>query len=292
MKVLDNLRDRAARREIVTAYIQIVIGCVIGGAAYPLFLTPNLIAPGGLTGVSTILFHFFSLPVGITSLVMNIPLFLIGFRSVGPIFVLRSLLATFLFSLTIDLIRLQPMTDDPLLASLYGGILLGIGLGLILRGGATTGGTDMVARMVHRRFSSITVGMFLFALDCVVVIAAGLSMGSKEALYALICIAVSSKVIDVVMVGFTANKACFIMSAAWETINDRILHEMNRGVTHLRARGGWSREERPVILCVVSRNELPRLKEIVREEDAHAFMFVSEAFEALGEGFAKLKQED
>lgn len=279
-------------RERTQAYAQIVLGCLIGGAAYPLFLTPNLIAPGGLTGVSTILYHFFGLPVGTTSLALNVPLFLIGYHAVGPRFAFRSLVATVAFSLAIDLLMLQPMTDDPLLASLFGGILLGIGLGLILRGGATTGGTDMVARMLHRRFPSISVGMVLFGLDFIVIVAAGLSLGSGEALYALISIAVSSKVIDMVMVGFTANKACFVMSTKWEAISDRLMHDLNRGVTQLRARGGWSREERPVILCVVSRSELPRVKQLVREEDETAFMFVTEAFEALGEGFSRLDQED
>lgn len=286
------LRENIAQRERLMAYLQIVLGCVVGGVSYPLFLTPNLIAPGGLTGVSTILYKFTAWPVGITSLLMNIPLFLTGYRAVGPVFVFRSLVATILFSVSIDLLQFPPVTDDPLLASLFGGILLGIGLGLILRGGATTGGTDMVARLVHRRFPSVTVGMFLFALDFLVVIAAGITLGSGEALYALICIAVSSKVIDMVMVGFTSNKACFVMSTQWETISDKILNEMNRGVTQLRARGGWSKEERPVVLCVVSRSELPAIKEIVRNTDQGAFMFVTEAFEALGEGFTRLDKED
>ncbi len=292
MSPISQLKNKMVQRERLFAYLQIVLGCVLGGAAYPLFLTPNLIAPGGLTGVSTILYHFTAWPVGTTSLIMNIPLFLIGFRSVGPVFVFRSLVATVLFSLSIDLLQFQPMTMDPLLASLFGGILLGIGLGLILRGGATTGGTDMVARLVHRRIPSITVGMFLFALDFVVVITAGIVLGSGEALYALICIAVSSKVIDVVMVGFTADKACFIMSTKWEEISDQILHGMNRGVTHLQARGGWSKEERPVVLCVVGRSELPAIKEIVRSADSQAFMFITEAHEALGEGFSRLDKED
>ena len=291
MNLLQEYKDREKRRELLLAYIQIVIGCVLGAAAYPLFLTPNLIAPGGLTGVSTILYHFFALPVGTTSLVMNIPLFLIGLRTAGRSFFIRSLIAMVLFSLLIDLMALQPLTNDPLLASLFGGILLGIGLGLILRGGATTGGTDMAASLVHRRMPAISVGAFLFAIDALVVLAAGILLGSSEALYALISIAVSSKVIDAVMVGFTSNKACFVISGKWESITHRILHEMNRGATQLSGRGAWSGREHPVVLCVVSRMELPLLKDIVRQEDEHAFMFVTEAYEALGEGFAKLEKE-
>ncbi len=281
------------RREVLIAYAQIVLGSVIAGAAYPLFLNDNNIAPGGLTGVAMILHHFFDfLPIGVTSLVLNIPLFLVGYRSSGPIFVFRCLVGTALFSLAIDLLPLKTMTEDPLLASLYGGILLGIGLGLIQRGGATTGGTDMAARMVHKRLPFISVGMFLFALDLVVVVAAGFAFHAPEAtLYAMINIAVCSKVIDMVMVGFTANKACFIISGKWETITARVLKEMNRGVTQLKARGGFSGSERPMVLAVISRSELPRLKDIVREEDEKAFMFVTEAHEALGEGFARLEKE-
>lgn len=285
--------DRNWRREVLIAYTQIILGSVIAGAAYPLFLNDNNIAPGGLTGVAMILHHFFDvLPIGFTSLVLNVPLFLLGYRSSGPIFVFRCLVGTVLFSLAIDLIPLQTMTTDPLLASLYGGILLGAGLGLIQRGGATTGGTDMAARMVHKRFSFISVGVFLFALDLIVVVAAGFAFHQPEAtLYAMINIAVCSKVIDMVMVGFTANKACFIISEQWEGITARILKDMDRGVTQLKARGGYSMKERPVVMAVISRSELPRLKDIVREEDEKAFMFVTEAHEALGEGFARLGKE-
>ena len=165
---------RTHKREILMAYAQILIGSVIGAAAYPTFLIPNNIAPGGLTGVATILNYLAGWPVGITALVLNIPLFLIGYRTMGKVFAFRSLVATALFTILIDILPLKPVSEDPLLGTLFGGVVLGIGLGLILRGGATTGGSDMIARMVHRRFSFITVGMFLFALDFLVVLAAAI----------------------------------------------------------------------------------------------------------------------
>lgn len=286
-KKISNIR----LRELLAAYGQILLGCLIGGAAYPLFMTPNNIAPGGLTGVAIIFNYLFHLPVGITSLALNVPLFLIGYRQMGGVFAFRSLIATVLFSVFIDILPLPVITTDPLLGTLYGGVMLGIGLGLILRGGATTGGTDMVARMVHRRFQFITVGAFLFALDFVVVMTAGFVIGTSEALYALINIFVSSRVIDAVMIGFTGNKACFIISEAWEKIGSRIMTEMERGITQLTARGGYTGRERPVVLCVVSRQEVQQIKAIVREEDESAFMFISEAHEALGEGFSGLKEE-
>ncbi len=291
MNWMEKLNLKGRRKEMIFAYGQILLGCLIGGAAYPLFLTPNNIAPGGLTGVATILNYLFKWPVGMVSLAMNIPLFLVGFGTMGHVFFLRSLAATALFSFAIDLLQFQPLTTDPLLGCLFGGVMLGIGLGFIMRGGATTGGTDMIASIVHRHASFLSVGMLVFLMDFLVVVAACIIIGTGEGLYALISIYVSGKVIDVVLAGLTSNKACFIMTEKWEAVTERVLHDMDRGVTQLRARGGYSKQERPVVLCVLSRQEIQRLKEIVRSEDENAFMFITEAHEALGEGFSKLTEE-
>ena len=280
------------KREILLAYAQIAIGSVIGAAAYPAFLIPNNIAPGGLTGVGTILNYLAGWPVGITALILNIPLFLIGYRTMGKIFAFRSLVATVLFSILIDILPLQPVSQDPLLGTLFGGVVMGIGLGLILRGGATTGGSDMIARMVHRRFNFITVGMFLFAVDFMVVLAAAVLIGGTEALYAMINIYVCGRVIDAVMVGFGGNKACFVMTDAWQKVTSRVLNEIERGCTLLEARGAYSGNSRPVVMCVMSRQEMTTLKRIVQEEDEKAFMFITEAHEALGEGFSRLDGKD
>ena len=279
-------------REIAHSYLQILLGCVIGAAAYPAFLVPNSIAPGGLTGVATILNHLLGTPVGLVSLLLNVPLFIIGYRSMGKVFAFRSLIATVLFSVFIDILPLSPMTYDPLLGTLFGGVLLGIGLGLILRGGATTGGSDMVARMVHRRFPFITVGSFLFGVDFMVVIAAGFVVGVTQALYALINIYIASRVVDAVMIGFGGNKACFIIPDAWEKISRQVMDEMDRGVTLLSAKGAYTGNERPVVLCVLARQEVMTIKQIVRQVDESAFMFVTEAHEAIGEGFAGLNDEN
>ena len=290
MNLLEKLK-KAALREQVMAWLQIVIGCVIGAAAYPTFLDPGKIAPGGLTGVAMILKHLWGWDIGITSLILNIPLFIIGYRAMGKVFAFRSLVATILFSLAIDLMPLKEIPVEPILGTLYGGILLGIGLGFILRGGATTGGTDMCARMVHKYLPFMSVGMFLFLIDCVVVVAAWIFIGSSEALYALICIFVSGKAVDMVMLGLSSNKACFVISDAWERVSRRLMDEMERGVTQLSARGAYTGTERPVVLCVLPPQEVARLKEIVRQEDEKAFMFITEAHEALGEGFSSLMNE-
>ena len=287
-RLMEHIRQRA----FWLAYLQLLAGCVLGAAAYPLFLTPNHIAPGGLTGIAVIFNYLWRWPVGTVSLALNIPLFIAGYRAMGKIFVFRSLLATMLFSLLIDLLPLPPMTEDPLLSTVFGGVLLGGGLGLILRGGATTGGTDMLAKMVHRRLQFISTGTFLFAFDFLVVAASGVTVGTTEALYALINIYVSSRVIDAVVLGFSGNKACLIISPAWKTIMDRIMREMDRGVTLLSARGGYTGAERPTILCVISRPEIMVLKKIVREEDENAFMTILEAHEAIGDGFSGMQDNE
>ncbi len=282
--------SRAFRDERVRAWLMIVLGCLIGAAAYPLFLVPNAIAPGGLTGVATILNYLFSWPVGAVSMLLNLPLFVIGYKTLGRTFAFRSLIATILFSAFIDLLPLQPLTDDILLGSVYGGILLGIGLGLILRGGATTGGSDMVARMVHHRFPIISVGMFLFLIDCIVILCAAFTMSARAALYALICIFVSDKVLDLVLSGIGTGKACFIVSGESEKIAKRIMDDMERGVTLLNATGAYSGQNRRVILSVVAGREIMTLKKIIREEDARAFMFITDTHETLGEGFGNLTE--
>ncbi len=290
MNLLEKL-NKAARREQLLSWLQIVLGCVIGAAAYPLFLDPGKIAPGGLTGVAMILKHLWGWDIGITSLILNIPLFIVGYKAMGRLFAFRSLVATILFSLMIDLLPLKAIPVEPILGTLYGGVLLGVGLGFILRGGATTGGTDMAARMVHKYLPFLSVGMFLFLIDCIVVVAAWIFIGSSEALYALICIFISGKAVDMVMLGLSSNKACFVITSEWEKVSQRLMTEMDRGVTQLSARGAYSGAERPVVLCVLPPQEVSRLKAIVRQEDEKAFMFITEAHEALGEGFSSLTSE-
>ena len=284
------MRKNLLKNEQLASAVQIALGCALGALAYPLFLVPNHIAPGGLTGLATVLNYLFHWPVGTTSLVMNVPLCIIGYRAMGRVFVIRSLVATVLFSVLIDLIPLPPMTEQPLLGAVFGGVLLGAGLGLILRGGATTGGTDMVARMIHNRFQHISVGAFLFLIDCCVVLMAGFFIEAEYALYAFVALYAASKLIDVVMVGLTREKACYIISTQHEQVKREIMEKLDRGVTVLHAEGGYSGQERPVLLCVLSAQELGRLKAIVREADEDAFLFISDAHEVLGEGFRKLME--
>lgn len=280
----------SARRQLLDS-AQIVLGSVIGALAYPLFLIPNNIAPGGITGIATVLHYLFGFSVGITSLFLNIPMFLVGFRTMGKRFVVRTLAATLLFSVLIDLLKLKPLTSDPLMAAIFGGVMLGMGLAIILRGGATTGGTDMLARMVHKYLAGISVGAFLFAFDFMVVLAAGFTISAEKAMNSMICIFICSKVVDNVLTGIGTGKVCYIISTRHQSIASRILTELQRGVTVMDATGGFSGKGIKMLLCVVSRMEVMALKNIVREEDQNAFVFITEAHETLGEGFHDLSGE-
>ncbi|MBR3106735.1 MAG: YitT family protein [Clostridia bacterium] len=279
------------KNERLVAYTEIVLGCVIGGAAYPLFLVPNNIAPGGLTGIATIFNYLWGWPVGVTSIALNLPLFVIGYKAMGRVFAFRSLVATLLFSVCIDLIQVPPLTDDILLGSVYGALVLGVGLGLIMRGGATTGGSDMIARMVHKVFPVVTVGAFLFMVDCAVILCAAFTMSARAALYALICIFVSARAVDLVLAGFGSAKACFIITNRAVDISHRIMAELDRGATVISGTGAYSGKERTLLISVVSQREVIPLKKIVRQEDEKAFMFITDTHETLGEGFNALAGE-
>lgn len=289
---MQRIQNVLREKESIRSYGLILLGCLIGGAAYPLFLVPNAIAPGGLTGVSTVLNYLFGLPVGLTSMLMNVPLFLMGYRLMGGTFAFRSLIAMVLFSLCIDLMKFPPLTDDVLLGSVYGAIMLGIGLGLILRGGATTGGSDMIAKLLNRRMPFLTVGGILMAVDCLVIVLAAFTMSTRAALYSLICIFVSSKVIDLVLAGMGSAKMFFVVSHESDTICRRIMTELERGVTLLPAIGGYTGKESKALISVVDHKEVMAVKRIVRETDAAAFMFITDTHETLGEGFGNLNQKD
>ncbi len=288
MKIMSRILSSKAVRQ----YAMISVGCVLGAASYPLFLQPNQIAPGGLTGVTTILNFYTGLPIGLGSLILNVPLFMVGWRIIGMRFIIRTLISTLLFSSLIDLLKLQPLSMDPMLASVFGGVLLGAGLALIMRGNATTGGTDLLARIVHHHQRGLSVGTFLFSFDLFVILAAWIFLSAQHAMYAIICVFVSARVLDQVLVGIGTDKACYVISRESGRIEKRVMGELERGVTRIDAAGAYSGRDIKMLLCVVGRFETVRLKQIVQEEDPNAFMFITDTHETLGEGFAKLTGEE
>ncbi|MCL2544790.1 MAG: YitT family protein [Clostridia bacterium] len=275
-------------KQTIKAYVLMLVGSALVALSFDLFFLSNNIAPGGLTGVATLLHHLTGVQVGIATIALNAPLFLIGYRAVGGSFAFRSLLTMLLLSVLIDLIPEAPLTGDMLLASIFGGVLMGVGLGLVMRAGATTGGTVLAAKIIHTRWAVVSVGGVLFALDCLVVVAAGVVFDVQAALYAMVAILITAKVMDWVLQGLNTAKQLLIISDSAEAIAKRVTADMNRGATLLSATGAYSGEPRGMMLCVVSNTEVARLKEIVAEVDPRAFVTVSNVHEAMGEGFAGL----
>jgi len=273
------------RRSRVYESLQVFFGVLVMALSFELFLIPNRIAPGGVSGLGTILYHLFGIPVGVSMLVLNAGLFIICFKELGKEFGVKSLIAAVLLSIFIDLITLPPVTNDPLLASIYGGVIMGLGLGVVFRAGATTGGTVLFAKMIHRYFHFLSVAWVLFLVDFFVVIFAGFVFGPTLALYALVSLFVSSKAIDLVQEGLNAVKAFIIISDHSEEISARILKDLDRGVTVLYGKGAYTEKDKNVLLCALNRMQSAKLKAIVAEIDPQAFVLVADVTEAMGEGF-------
>ena len=291
------MRDLITREKlpgIIRDYLLMTIGSACLALALNIFLVPNNIVFGGLTGIATIINTLTNLPIGITSLVLNIPLFMIGFRRLGGlVFGLRTMFATVMMSLLIDFTAGRVdrfVQNDPLIYTFYGGMLSGLGAGLVLRAGGTTGGTDIIAKLLQR-WRGIRPGQALLALSVIIFAAAGYVYGTKPVLYALLVAFIEAQVVDVVIDGFHYGRKAIIVSNHPDAIRDAVLRELDRGVTVLEGRGGYTDEERMVLMCIVMQSEVVALKSIIHEADPHAFVVISATSEVLGEGFRPVKSE-
>jgi len=265
----------------------VTAGVLLVALGLDMFLIPNKIAAGGVSGIATILHYLIGVPVGAAILALNIPLFAMGVYRLGLRFGFRSLYGTITLSLAVDLLApvLPVLTGDILLAGLYGGALTGLGMGLVFRSGGTTGGTDMAAAVL-RTYTGINIGQLLFLVDGTVVLAAGFAFRSAElAMYALITIFVISWLIDLVQEGPSYTRAFLIISERPDEIAEAILAGLNRGVTAWPAKGVYTGAQREVLLSVVNRSEVTRLKDIVYNVDPQAFVILAGVHEVLGEGF-------
>ena len=291
MQNIKEINFRKEGKQLLKDYALIVLGTFLAALSLPLFFLPYDIAPGGISGISTVLASVLPLSVGLISFVLNVPLFLIGWRTVGWRFAVRSFIAMSLMSLFIDLVPVRDVSGNVMLASVFGGVLLGVGLGLVVRAGATTGGTDMAAKMIHSRVAFLPIAAILFLIYGLVVAVAALAFGLQAALWALIALFVSSQAMDSVIKGFNTAMQFMIISRDAEEIVRRIHTEIDRGCTRLMAEGTYSRLPVGTLLCVVSRTEAPRLKKLVAEVDPQAFVTVCNVHEALGEGFTGIDDE-
>ena len=268
--------------------ILILAGLLCSSAAYNLYLIPNNIAAGGFTGIGQLVNHFIDIKVGTVSILLNIPLFLLSMKSLGLRFGLRSLLAMLGLSLFIDYLPMPVATNDLLLATVFGGVLGGIGFGLVLRGSATTGGTDMLASLIHRFFPAIRVSVGIFAVDGLVILASACVFDQQAAMYALISAFLMNVMVDIVLEGPNSAHSYFIISDHSTEIAKSLMDELERGVTALTGKGMYSGTEKQVLLCVVNRFETMQLRRIVFSIDPSAFVIANKAHEVLGEGFKQM----
>lgn len=287
-KELLRQQRRGRRKNLLLDLLVMAAGSALYAISVNMFTSPNQIAPGGVTGLAIIIQHLTRAPVGLMMFVLNIPLLLVGFRKLGRVFILKTLAATVIMSVFVDGLApvLPEYTEDKLLASLFGGVLAGGGLVLVFLRGATTGGTDILARLIQRRWPYLSFGRLILLVDMAVVALSGLVFRSLDSvLYAAILIFVSTKVIDTVLYGTGNGKLMMVITTCGKEISDAVTSRMERGVTLVPARGGYTGGEKQVLLCAVRRNELYRLRALVRAYDPDAFMMITEIGEILGEGF-------
>jgi len=269
--------------------IYAVIGGIIFALGYAAFLIPHKIVPGGVSGIAMILRFLYNTPVGIVAIILNIPLFLIALRVLGISFGVKSIGAIIYTNLLIDFliysVKIETPTDNVVLAALYGGIMLGLGLGLIFRSEASTGGTDIVGQILSR-YTNMSVGMWIMIVDFVVITTAGITTHSIElALLGYLALFLSSKIIDLVLEGIDYARAAFVVTTKADKITDEIYEKMQRGVTILKGHSPYTKEERPVIMCVITKKQTPFFKSLVRNIDKDAFVILTDVFEVLGRGF-------
>jgi uncharacterized membrane-anchored protein YitT (DUF2179 family) len=274
----------------------IAVGASIQAIALRLFLIPADLASGGVTGIAQLVNHYTLWPIGLMVFLGNVPLFALGWRFLGGTkFVTRTAAAVVIFSLVTDVIprlNLLPpggITDDILLNALYGALVSGAGYGLVYRARGTSGGSDIIARILTH-FRGIPMSQSYVAVDAAVVLAAGFVFGWKQALYALIALYVSGIIAEAVLEGRGTVRTALIITSEAHTISERILEEMERGATFLRGTGAYTGDDRVVMYCVISRSEVAQLKEIISEADPQAFVVIGDAYEALGEGFRPLRR--
>ena len=269
--------------------ILITAGSLLMGISLSLFLVPVRITAGGVSGIAMILYHFFELKVGIAMLIFNIPLFIFGIYFLGSRFGVRTMMGIFLSSLFTDLIaeyaNIPQVTDNYLLASLFGGILLGIGLGLIFRAGGSTGGSDILGGVIAK-YSNVSIGQAIMIIDVFVIAGTGMIFKEAElAMWGMIALGVSSYAIDLVIEGISYARQVNIISEKASEIAVAINNEMNRGATVIPAKGSFTAEPREIVISILMRKELPNIKRIVRDIDPDAFTYVTEVFAVMGKGF-------
>ncbi|MCM3727670.1 YitT family protein [Neobacillus cucumis] len=287
MNVLNNLTQTYPKLRVAFEYLFVLIGAAIIAITFNVFLLPNQVASGGVSGISTILKGVFGWEPAYVQWAFNIPLFIAGVFFLGKQFGVKTLAGTiFLPFVVFQTKHLEPWTHDALLGALFGGIGVGLGLGIVFRGNGSTGGTDVAAQIINK-YTGFTLGRCVVIIDGLIVLTAAVVFDIEKGLYALIALYVTSKTIDLVQVGFGRSKMAMIITNNQDEVREGILNKIDRGVTKLSAYGGFTDHERPVLMCVVDQTEFTKLKHLVKTLDPTAFVIVMDAAEVLGEGFKR-----
>ncbi len=277
-------------RRVATDLFFYCLGAALYSAAVTLLLTPNAVSAGGITGIATVLHVVYGLPSGLMVWLLNIPILIVGFLKMGGLFIVKTGIVTVISGLFLDLCErfLTPIKTDSILACVFGGLLMGTGISLVLFRGATTGGVDIIAKLINLRHSHITVGKIILIADVfVIALTAAVYKNIESALYSVIALYASSRVTDTVLYGSDKGKIIYIVTNAPEEIGRAINGTVGRGVTKLAAIGGYTGQSRVMLMCIVRPHEVGQVNAIIREHDRAAFTVISDAGEIIGEGFKK-----
>ncbi|MGG4143477.1 YitT family protein [Paenibacillus algorifonticola] len=270
----------------------ILVGSAIMGFGINYFNAANGLAEGGITGASLLLKYMFGWDAGVTNFLLNLPLFFVGWKALGGRSLAYTVFATLMFSFFVYVFRdIHFVMSDLLLASLYAGVTVGVGLGLVFRYGGTSGGTDILAQVL-KKYWGWPVGRSVFMFDCATIVLSLIYLDRERAMYTIVAVFVGSRVLDYVMEGSGRGKAAIIITSHADQISARIHTEMERGTTFFHGKGGYSDAEKKIIYCVVSRSEVGRLKKLVHDTDRYAFVTVHDVVEVFGEGFNSLREKE
>lgn len=280
-------------KNTVKKILVILLGTCIYSAGVGLFLDPNELAPGGVVGLSVVLSHSVGGATGSWYFILNIPIILLGWWKFGGKFIIYSFYAISLNSIFTNLFSVFPMiTDNLLLAAIAGSVLMGTGIGLVLRIGATTGGMDIVIRLIRRRFPAIKTSTLFIVIDIIIVAISGFVFRDFNiAMFAFITVVLNGRVMDYILYGSDEAGLIYIVSNESSRILSRILEDLEVGATILTGKGAYSSQEKQIIMCVIKKRRIPRLEEIVKQEDSRAFMIVTSASEIYGEGYKNISAE-
>ncbi len=268
-------------------YLIMLTGVFLMSVAYVCFFVPESIAPGGIGGLSVIINSFFPIKVGLITIILNIPIFIFALKELGIKFIIKTGILLLIMSVLIDALPFSIELNDKFLSMLCGAILNGIGLGLVMLTGASTGGTDTLAMTLSSKYKNIKASEILLLLDAVVVITAGFAFGIVKGIYSAFAIIIQTFCIDFVFDGIKSSRAVYIITAKSKELKKHLYSSTNRGVTEISAYGGFSGTEIRMLLCVVSKRELSAVKKCVKNIDANAFMFDTSVKEVIGNGFQR-----